>query len=140
MELHQFIAGLEFIVIQWVPCAFVKLISFLNFVLYGDQINLDAYEYKNVTIMDARKHKPGSFPETGFTLLQLDSLPNITNWGYGSEDIQIFQQEMEPYLYELYPQTKRILWLTNLVRGGNTPGHLPISTTKNRQNLPLFGG
>ena len=126
------ILGLEFILIQWAPCLVIKLISILNFVLYGDQITLDAYEYKNVTIMDARNHKTGSFSETGFTLLHLDSLPNINNWGYGSGEMKIFQQQIEPYLYELYPETKKVLWLTNLVRGGKTPGHLPISTTQNR--------
>ena len=37
----------------------------------------DMAEYHNmvnITIMDARKHKPGSFEETGFTLITLDKV------------------------------------------------------------------
>ena len=91
---------------QWAPCALVKLITLLTSVLYGDTINLDAYQPHNVTMLDARRHAPGSFLDTGFTLVTLDQEPAVTNWGYGSADIHLFNEAMEPYLLQLYPQTK----------------------------------
>ena len=91
---------------QWAPCALVKLITLLTSALYGDTINLEAYQPQNVTMLDARRHAPGSFLDTGFTLLTLDQEPAVSNWGYGSADIHLFNEAMEPYLLQLYPQTK----------------------------------
>ena len=82
-------------------------------------------EQKTVNILDARKHQPGSFSETGFTLIQLDQEPQTRNWRPGSQDIHLFREEMEPHLRRMYPQTKRIEWLSNLVRGGDQPGDQP---------------
>ena len=91
---------------QWAPCALVKLITLLTSALYGDTINLEAYQLQNVTMLDARRHAPGSFLDSGFTLLTLDQEPAVSNWGYGSADIHLFNEAMEPYLLQLYPQTK----------------------------------
>ena len=35
---------------------------------------------QNITIYDARKNTPGKFHESGFTLIELDELPNINDW------------------------------------------------------------
>ena len=35
---------------------------------------------QNITIHDARRNKPGKFLESGFTLIQLDELPNLQDW------------------------------------------------------------
>jgi len=84
---------------------------------------------ENVTIdiLDARKHKPGPFSKTGFTLVELDKEAETKNWRANSEDIHLFHQQMEPYLKKLYPQTKRIMWLNNLVRGGHKFGDQPAA-------------
>ena len=82
-------------------------------------------EEKTVNILDARKHQPGSFSETGFTLIKLEEEPRTRNWRPGSQDIHLFREQMEPHLRRLYPQTKRIEWLSNLVRGGTQPGDQP---------------
>lgn len=88
-------------------------------------------ELQNITILDARKHNPGPFSQAGFTLIKLDEVslgqnrflsisvlnpprnliieikePITTNWRAGSEDIHVFQEQMTPYLKQMYPQTK----------------------------------
>ena len=40
---------------------------------HGDQIRPHQEDH-TVTILDARKHKPGTFSETGFTLVKLDEV------------------------------------------------------------------
>jgi len=65
-------------------------------------------ESKTVKILDARKHEPGPFSDTGFTLIQLDKEPQTKNWRPGSQDIHLFREQMEPYLMKLYPQTKGV--------------------------------
>ena len=35
---------------------------------------------QNITIYDARRNNPGKFHDSGFTLIQLDELPNIQDW------------------------------------------------------------
>ena len=42
-----------------------------------------------------------------------------------SADIINFHKQMEPYLLKLYPQTKRFLWTSNVIRGGDQPGDAP---------------
>jgi len=126
LELH---IGPEFILKAITPCAFIKLMMFVGNQLYGNQMQKfgKKMENKTVTILDARKHNPGSFEQTGFTLVQLEEEPKTTNWRPGSEDISLFQKQMEPHLMKMYPQTKRIKWLTNLVRGGNRFGDQPAA-------------
>ena len=101
-------SGPEFILAPCTPCAIVKMIT-------------------KVTILDARKHKPGTFSETGFTIVTLDEVrlfyqtrsrlgqaiyycllqePGTKNWRYGSKDIHLFQEMMNPHLMKLYPKTK----------------------------------
>ena len=63
-------------------------------------------ENQTFTIFDARKVSPGSFAETGFTLIKLDKEPETKNWRIWSQDLDLFREQMNPYLKELYPQTK----------------------------------
>merc|ERR1711983_382748 len=84
-------------------------------------------ENHTVTILDARKHNPGTFSETGFTLVKLDEEPGTKNWRHGSQDIHLFQEMMNPHLMKLYPETKKILWLNNVVRGGDKPLDQPAA-------------
>merc|ERR1712198_413923 len=53
----------------------------------------------------------------GFTLITLNKETETKNWRFGSEDLHIFHAEMEKYLIKMYPQTKRFLWSSNVVRG-----------------------
>ena len=79
----------------------------------------------NITLLDARKHSHGEFHEAGFTLITLDQVvikwtdwiiiccfqeTKTQNWRANSEDIHLFQEQMEPYLMKMYPQTK--VWCT----------------------------
>jgi len=112
--------GPTFAMTQWTPCCILKFIKWSEKLLYGEEFEdmVEAYHNMvNITIMDARKHKPGSFEETGFTLITLDKEPETKNWRARSEDLHIFHTEMEKYFIKMYPQTKRFLWSTNLVRG-----------------------
>ena len=79
----------------------------------------------SLSIHDARVNNPGDFTSTGFTLLTLDKEPETSNWRYTSQDIHLFHQQMNPFLRELYPQTKRIEWFGNVVRGGDQVTDLP---------------
>jgi len=114
--------GVDFALKQSIPCCIMKMIIWAGNLLHGGKtvqhITATGAELNNITIMDARKHKPGSFKETGFTLITLDKEPETKNWRSDSEDVHIFQKEMEKYLIEMYPQTKKFLWSSNLVRGG----------------------
>jgi len=117
--------GLETILIQSLPCSVTKLIAFIKLDILGhtpnDPKKNPAYEFKNVTVLDARKHNPGTFDETGFTLIELDKLPETTDWRMGTQDAHHFYKQMEPYIKKLYPQTKKMMWLNNVVRGGTKP-------------------
>jgi len=142
--------GPEFILTQFCPCAIVKMITKVRHSINGhaDLDQLQAHqENHTVTILDARKHKPGTFSETGFTIVTLDEEPGTKNWRYGSKDIHLFQEMMNPHLMKLYPKTKvvftlciisiihpisktllqKILWLNNVVRGGDKPGDQPVA-------------
>ncbi len=70
--------GLAFILVQSCPCAIVKFISWMS----GDHAwsNQKAEGGTKVPILNARKHKPGTFQETGFTLVELDQEPAIKDW------------------------------------------------------------
>jgi len=129
IDLFELYIGPEFILQAITPCAFIKLMIFIRHQLYGNNMEIfdDKTESRTVSILDARKHNPGSFEQTGFTLIQLDEEPKTTNWRPGSEDISLFQKQLEPHLMKMYPQTKRIQWMTNLVRGGNHFGDQPAA-------------
>ena len=51
--------------------------------------------------------------------------PKTQNWRTGSEDIQLFIDQMEPYIREMYPRVKKIMLFTHLVRGGDKFGDQP---------------
>ena len=71
------ISGPEFILTQSCPCAIIKMIAKVRHIINGhgdfDKVKLHT-ENHTVTILDARKHKPGTFFETGFTLVTLDEV------------------------------------------------------------------
>ena len=75
-DLLQLHIGPEFILKAITPCAFIKLMMFVGNQLYGNQMEKfgKKMENKTVTILDARKHNPGSFEQTGFTLIQLEEV------------------------------------------------------------------
>ena len=67
----------------------------------------------NITIHDARKRPPGTFHESGFTLIELDKEPVTQDWRTNSKqkedaDILKFFEQMEPHVKKLYPDAKRI--------------------------------
>ena len=71
------LSGPEFILTQFCPCAIVKMITKVRHIINGhaDTDQLQAHqENHTVTILDARKHKPGTFSETGFTIVTLDEV------------------------------------------------------------------
>ena len=71
------ISGPEFILTQFCPCEIIKMITKVRHIIngHGDLDQLKPYsENRTVTIHDARKHKPGTFSETGFTLVTLDEV------------------------------------------------------------------
>ena len=76
IDLFELYIGPEFILQAITPCAFIKLIIFIRHQLYGDNMEIfdDKTENRTVSILDARKHDPGSFEQTGFTLIQLDEV------------------------------------------------------------------
>ena len=62
---------------QSCPCAIIKMIAKVRHTIngHGDFDQLKTHiENHTVTILDARKHKPGTFSETGFTLVTLDEV------------------------------------------------------------------
>ena len=77
----------------------------------------------NVTFHDARKTPAGSFKESGFTLITLDSEPLTTDWRTNTmvdegADVTKFFSQMEPHIKDLYPEARRLVWTFNVVRGG----------------------
>ena len=122
-DTEQFV-GLDSILKTITPCAVIKLMDYLglkaNIYIYADDVH-------DVTIHDARKTQTNGFHESGFTLIELEEDIQITDWRTNAamdkraEIIQFYQQ-MEPHLRKLYPQTKRIRWVSNLVRGGDKLG------------------
>merc|ERR1711983_5919 len=127
---YELSLGPEFILTQICPCAILKMITKVRHIINGHG-DLDhmvrLQENHTVTILDARKHKPGTFSEAGFTLVKLDEEPGTKNWRHGSQDIHLFQEMMNPHLMKLYPETKKILWLNNVVRGGDKPLDQPAA-------------
>ena len=71
------LSGPEFILTQFCPCAIVKMITKVRHIIHGqadtDQLQT-LQENHTVTILDVRKHQPGTFSETGFTLVSLDEV------------------------------------------------------------------
>jgi len=119
--------GLEFLLIQSAPVCVTKLFTFLGQIIGISNLKDFAKDTEEVEfeVLDARNHKPGTFEETGFTLITLEKEPLTQNWAYGSNDVHLFKSEIEPYLKKLYPQTKKIKWFSNLVRGGTKSGSQP---------------
>ena len=83
-----------------------------------------------MTIFDARLESPGSFHETGFTLVTLEEKPVTIDWRTEHKrnkdaDIRKFHQQMEPYILSLYPAAKKLVWTYNVVRGGDQAGDQP---------------
>ena len=71
--------GLENIFVQSLPCSVVKLITFIKQDILGhvsasEPKKNPVFEFRNVTVFDARNHKPGTFEETGFTIIELDKV------------------------------------------------------------------
>jgi len=69
--------GLEFMLVQWLPCPLTKLITLTRTHLLGVTLNEDYNkdtDVKNVTFLDVRKHNPGSVEQTGFTYIHLDEV------------------------------------------------------------------
>ena len=128
--------GIEYILIQSAPCALMKLVSFIGGML-KKQEDLKALsepdaqkKLVNITIHDARKKPPGTFHESGFTLIELDKEPVTKDWRTNSKqsedaDILKFFEQMEPHIRKLYPEAKRIEWTHNVVRGGDKFGDQP---------------
>ena len=66
--------GIEYFLLQWCSCAFVKLIMFFSNranVVTDKELGDDIPKH-NVTIYDARKQATGGFHEAGFTLVELE--------------------------------------------------------------------
>lgn len=126
--------GFDFIYKQHMPCPLIKFFAFLGLGLgvYPDDIPESVNH--TVTIYDARKHAPGDFDKTGFTLIRLDREAETKDWrmqgGIGKRngtdpDVEKFHHQMEPYLTKLYPHVKKIVWTHNIVRGGHEVGDQP---------------
>jgi len=125
--------GMEYMLVQSIPCSLNKLVVYIG-TLTGSSdagmADVGKAEQHNVTILDARKADPGSFHDTGFTLITLDKEPVTTDWKsnfYESDnpDIMHFQEQMEPYIKQLYPSVKKIFWTFNVIRGGDKLGDQP---------------
>jgi len=113
--------GASFMFGASLPCPIVKMLDFISPPSNDFKERGDA---RNVTIHDARKNNPGSFHETGFTLVTLEEELEDIDWRSNHQfdekaDITKFHNVMEPKLRELYPTVKKIVWTTNLVRGGD---------------------
>ena len=124
---HEVFIGINYILIQSCPCAILKLINFITGSQDWNKLDdKDAKKFntQKVNFIDARKNPPGSFHDTGFTLIQLDEEPSTKDWRCNPTtckeyDIDKFHNQMEPYIRELYPDVKRIRWTFNVVRGGS---------------------
>jgi len=107
------------------PCPLVKLVSFLSTSKSQSERKADdQFVEQKVTVYDARKNSPGSFHETGFTLVELENDPETTDWRSNAQsddnaDITKFHKQMEPHIKALYPNVKKIIWSINVVRGGD---------------------
>ena len=53
-----------------------------------------------------------------------------TNLYDDKSDIKYFTDEIEVHIRKLYPEVKRLLWLPNVVRGGQQFGDQPITAAK----------
>ena len=123
--------GIAYMLVQAFPCALVKLVNFLSGA--EDMKFLKGFEEledHNVTFIDARKNHAGDFHDTGFTLIELDDEPLTKDWRSTTlhtddPDVKKFQNQMEPYIRNLYPDAKRLLWTYNVVRGGDKFGDQP---------------
>ena len=77
-NLFNHVKGVDFALKQSIPCCIMKMIIWAGNLLHGgktvEHVTATGAELNNITIMDARKHKPGSFKETGFTLITLDKV------------------------------------------------------------------
>ena len=93
--------GAIYILTQSCPCALTKLVKFLEGEPYPET------DFKNVTIFDARKHKPGSFEKTGFALIELENEPDISD--YRTPVSEQFQSdgEIKKLHLQLEPHIKR---------------------------------
>ena len=123
---------MEYFLIQSFPCAINKLIRYVGAISGGNNYAdyAESGEKHNVTILDARKSSPGSFHETGFTLVSLDTEPITTDWRTShyqtdTPDVMHFHKQIEPYIKELYPQAKKMYWTSNVIRGGDNLGDQP---------------
>jgi len=107
------------------PCPIVKMLDFISPSASDLKERAAAQsEPHNVTIHDARKNNPGTFYETGFTLVTLEEELEDIDWRSNHQydekaDITKFHKQIEPKLRELYPTVKKFVWTTNVVRGGN---------------------
>jgi len=125
--------GFEYILIQSMPCSLLKLFMFVTGAasMYDEKQNHPSHKQRhNVTFYDARKSSPGSFHETGFTLVELDEEPETTDWRTAitydeNADVAKFHKQIEPHIRKLYPDAKRMMWTYNVVRGGGTFGDQP---------------
>ena len=71
--------GIDYAAKQWCSsCAVIKLLEFL--LRSKTTIDYGNIEMKNITMLDARKHKIDDFHQTGFTLIELDEEPDIQDW------------------------------------------------------------
>jgi len=131
--------GNTWMIKQAMPCAYNKLHDFI----FGPDFLVDVASLKNITIFDARKNNnsQGDFHKTGFTLVEIDE-PITKDWrtpyiNYNSTlgttipdesaDIVHYHKQVNQHLKKLYPNVKRILWTTNLVRGGDKIGDQPTA-------------
>ena len=133
VEMH---IGVDYLLHSFTPCAIMKVLGHLGLTPdYSPLADLSP-DTHNVTILDARKQNLGGFHETGFTLIQLEKEPETLDWRKmiinprtkekdESADIGKFFDQMEPHIMELYPQTKKIRWTYNVVRGGDKVGDQP---------------
>ncbi len=121
--------GLEYILVQWAPCALLKLLSHVGESLPREE-DKDTYVRQKVTFLDARKGEPGGFHDIGFALLELDEEPATDDWittlfQDEEADVAKFHAQIEPQIRALYPDAKRLVWGSNVVRGGDSPGNHP---------------
>ena len=97
--------GKSYIFNQWAPCALMKLCQTVlpnfNHKLSTDQ------SMEKIAIHDARKEKPGSFHETGFTLVELDEEPKITDWRTSHYRVIRFKNIRQVISFQSYTLTVR---------------------------------
>ena len=68
--------GLDFLGMQTEWCVLSKIVYLIS----AKTTHKTNPQMRNISFWDARKHKPGSFHETGFTLLKLEKMPETTDW------------------------------------------------------------